>query len=251
MNEGSWSFGKICWVVSGEGHLESNGQYIPFVSGDLLYVPAEAKHCFNDKKGQPSTLAMICFEQEELPPFFKATLDFFINRFTDFRISKVDDPWRRNFCLDHFRKLMIDQERKDFGYQDLIMSRFVEFLVFANRLALQESDTNNQSYRQRMLEGMMSYLQENFHREISLDDCAERCNMSSRSLSRHFKKETGKTIVQYITELRIDYACQLIRETRQITFSALDAGFNDISFFYRIFKRYKGMTPKEYMKLHS
>ena len=83
--------------------------------------------------------------------------------------------------------------------------------------------------------------------DLSVDELAEMCNMSSRSLSRHFKEVTDKTIVQKITDLRIAYACERMKETRQITFSAFDAGFNDISFFYRVFKKYKGMTPKEFI----
>jgi YesN/AraC family two-component response regulator len=76
---------------------------------------------------------------------------------------------------------------------------------------------------------------------------AERQGISLGYLSTIFKKETGKTISEYIREKRIKHAAHLLKTTHlQIQTVALHCGIMDVQYFSKIFKRETGKTPKEY-----
>jgi AraC-like DNA-binding protein len=82
---------------------------------------------------------------------------------------------------------------------------------------------------------------------LSLSVIAKAQNISPGYLSAIFKKETGKTITEYIAERRINHATHLLATTHlQIQTIALHCGIMDVQYFSKIFKRITGMTPKEY-----
>ena len=71
--------------------------------------------------------------------------------------------------------------------------------------------------------------------------------MSPGAFSRFFKTRTGKTLPQYVNELRIGRACsRLAEEDVKITDLALDCGFGNLANFNRQFQRVTGMTPRAY-----
>lgn len=83
--------------------------------------------------------------------------------------------------------------------------------------------------------------------DLSLRQLAEMQNISPSYLSSLFKKETGKTITEYVNEKRINLAAQLLSSTKlQIQTIAIHCGIPDSNYFSKIFKKYTGSTPKEY-----
>lgn len=85
--------------------------------------------------------------------------------------------------------------------------------------------------------------------DLSLVSLAQQQNISPGYLSTVFKKETGKTITEYIISERIHLAMHLLQTTRlQIQTVALHCGIVDVQYFSKIFKKHVGMTPKEYRK---
>ncbi len=82
---------------------------------------------------------------------------------------------------------------------------------------------------------------------LTLSTLAKTQNISSGYLSTIFKKETGKTLTEYIIEKRIDYAMRLLSTTRlQVQTVALHCGIMDVQYFSKIFKKKTGKTPKEF-----
>ena len=83
--------------------------------------------------------------------------------------------------------------------------------------------------------------------DLTLSSLAEAQGVSSGYLATVFKKETAKTISEYVRERRIKHAAHLLRTTSlQIQTVALHCGILDLQYFSKIFKRECGMTPKEY-----
>lgn len=83
--------------------------------------------------------------------------------------------------------------------------------------------------------------------ELSLGSLAEKQSISSGYLATVFKKETGKTVSEYIRERRISYALHLLNTTNlQIQTIAMHCGIMDVQYFSKIFKKQVGKTPKEY-----
>lgn len=94
---------------------------------------------------------------------------------------------------------------------------------------------------------VFQYILKNYKNEIYIEEIASKLNMSVGSFSRYFKHHTRKTFSNYVTEIRISQACQLlIEDHHSVSEIAYLIGFENQSNFYRHFKRYTGVTPKEY-----
>ncbi|MCL2097871.1 MAG: AraC family transcriptional regulator [Bacteroidales bacterium] len=90
---------------------------------------------------------------------------------------------------------------------------------------------------------------DNFHRDINLDETASSVNLSKEAFCRYFKQKTGKTYVQFLTEVRIGNACKLLMQNDMTVLEVCYAcGYNYPSNFYRQFKAIKKVTPLEYQK---
>lgn len=93
------------------------------------------------------------------------------------------------------------------------------------------------------------YTIEHFREPISLDTVASLTGHSAASFCRYFKTRTRKSYIQYLTEIRIAYACeQLMEGSQDVGQVCFSSGFNNLSHFHKQFRRVVGMTPGEYMK---
>ena len=91
------------------------------------------------------------------------------------------------------------------------------------------------------------FIQENFRRELSLDDVSKEVNVSPYYFSKLFKEEIGENFIDYLTSLRIHNAKELLRRpVLSIREAGLQSGYADPNYFSRIFKKQTGMTPREY-----
>ena len=91
----------------------------------------------------------------------------------------------------------------------------------------------------------------NLSNDLSLSRLAKELNVNSSYLSTLFKKETGKTVTDYIAHRRIGQARHLLDTTRlQVQTVGQHCGFEDVHYFSKVFKRLTGMTPKQY-RTHS
>jgi AraC-like DNA-binding protein len=108
--------------------------------------------------------------------------------------------------------------------------------------------TNNQlRYHSRRIDRAFEFMNKNFDKTISLSEISKLSNMSDVSFSRFFRKKTGNTFVDSLTEIRLGHASRiLIESSKSIAEVAYHSGFNNISNFNRIFKKKKGCTPREF-----
>ncbi|MNI31605.1 HTH-type transcriptional activator Btr [compost metagenome] len=96
---------------------------------------------------------------------------------------------------------------------------------------------------------VVDYINKHLTEEIYLDELAAKLKMSSGYLSSYFKGKTGKNIIDYINETRIMKATSFLADNRlKIHDAAMAAGFQNITSFNRMFKKYTGLTPSEYRK---
>ena len=122
-------------------------------------------------------------------------------------------------------------------------SRILATSTFANR------DDSSDS---RRIQKVIDYLHENYQKEIHLADVAGHVHMSEVSFSRFMKKRTGKNYIEYLNDLRLGIASRhLIDTTKTVAEISYECGFNNLSNFNRIFKKRKGVTPKEFRESYT
>ena len=91
------------------------------------------------------------------------------------------------------------------------------------------------------------YIEKHSGEELSLTKVAKVVNMNANHLSENFKQVTGMNFVEYVARTRFANTCDLLRNSKlRISEIAFAAGFQSLSQFNRIFKRFSGKSPTEY-----
>ena len=99
----------------------------------------------------------------------------------------------------------------------------------------------------RRMHDIVTYINEHYMQDLSLDKLSVRFFLSREHISRRFKQEKGMTLSNYVAQLRIDHAKRCLYETDEKIYSiALALGYQDENYFSKLFKKNVGMTPVEY-----
>lgn len=136
------------------------------------------------------------------------------------------------------------------------LERFIKVLVILKDLALSEEynvlnasefqiEVIPQDYAR--LQVIFNFVRENFRRQISLDEVAEKASLTAPSFARYFKKVTGKTFTNFVNQYRLLHASKLLTESEMsIMDVCFESGFNNFSHFNKLFRNYSGKTPSAY-----
>ena len=91
---------------------------------------------------------------------------------------------------------------------------------------------------------ILEYINNNYYEEIELKDCAEKYHTSSSYIARMFKKYCNSSFITYLNDVRIKKALELLKDTdlsiKEVSFKV---GYNNLNYFYKIFKKNTGVTP--------
>ncbi|MBR1467527.1 MAG: helix-turn-helix domain-containing protein [Bacteroidaceae bacterium] len=102
-------------------------------------------------------------------------------------------------------------------------------------------------YESRRVRKVSNYIATHFSNDIKLATLADMVSMTPTAFSRFFKLRTGRSVSDYIIDVRLGYAARKLADsTMSIVEICYDSGFNNVSYFNRIFKRKKGLTPTEF-----
>lgn len=125
------------------------------------------------------------------------------------------------------------------GMQDLLLD------YFRRSVALQ---TARRMPRQSLVVGQVKqFIAGNYARDISVHDIGAAIFLSDNYMSQIFRQETGKTITEYLTEVRVNHAIEMLKDSRyKLGEIGSFVGYPSVSYFCRIFKRIVGCTPSEY-----
>ena len=171
-------------------------------------------------------------------------------------ISAEDSPE-----LFEIRTKLIDILAKRDGYNSVEGIRAAEILAygllhqFFGEAMLESifSDSTVESTRHsEQLKKAISHIENNYKNKITLSELADTAGLSPKYLCRVFSALTNRSPIEYLTEYRVESACRILTETNDSLLDiALSCGFGDQSYFTKIFKRYKTITPKEYRNKFS
>lgn len=115
------------------------------------------------------------------------------------------------------------------------------------RILLKDISVTHQSSFNPLIENIKNYIKANLESNIKLSRIAETFQYNEQYMGRIFKKETKRSISRYLNEQRIEYAEKLLRETnKSIIDIALTTGFNNVTYFNRVFKKITGTTPQQF-----
>lgn len=255
-------FIEIVYVISGEGkHIVGGNQY-EIACGDLFIINHDVPHGFiplEHGKNEP-----VVYNCVFMPKFLDSSLFssaqfqdivssfLFRSLFPDSRMPLPDlNLHGADFFEigDLFNKMYVEYKAAQKGYCDIIRAYLIELIVKIFRYMETSGRKESTQKNKELVKKAMSYMKQNYNTDIRLEDVAMKSFLSKNYFSRLFKEITGINFSDYIQKIRIDEACNLLKTTdMKVADIAFQTGFNDIKFFYDVFKKIIGVTPGDYRK---
>ncbi|MBS6398266.1 MAG: helix-turn-helix transcriptional regulator [Clostridiales bacterium] len=163
--------------------------------------------------------------------------------------ASIADPSAQAYilsCLKQITRLYHSLPRCSLLSIKLLLLQVLETLFIQDAL-----EENVQAEKERSsidrLKHVIDYIKENLSQTIALEQLSSLAHMSPTYFCHYFKRQTGKTPVQFINEHRIQHAAKLLTETEQsVSEIALACGFDNFSYFTRKFREYQHVTPRQY-----
>ena len=163
------------------------------------------------------------------------------------------------FPMDSIMKVYARLER--LAHDDGGFHSVLAFLEVLYELSLSEgarelsssafSRAENRSESRRVAK-VQQYIAQHFHEEVRLETLADLVGMTPVAFSRFFHQRTGRTLSDYIIEIRLGAAARmLVDSTKMVAEICYDCGFNTLSNFNRLFRKRKGCSPTEFREKYQ
>lgn len=233
----SHSFCEIMLVEAGAGEVTVDGVRYPIKKGDIVIYNPDAVH---GERTEEEGLAVAFFgirnfNVESLPP------DHLIAAGASPVLHTGEEEERFSF---YFSSLVSEVATAE-PYGEM-MAKYLARLILIGILRLADI-SESKFVSSAVFARIYHYLGKNFAEIESMDAVCEALHVSKYYLSHVFKRHTGTSPMQYVTERRIAYAKQLLSETVLSAGEIADAcGYRDRAVFFKAFKRETGQTPGEY-----
>ncbi|MGB8451961.1 MAG: AraC family transcriptional regulator [Anaerocolumna sp.] len=261
-------FIEISYVASGSGiHILGDKEY-EVCKGDLFLINYHIPHEFRSVDS-PAALPVKVYNCVFKPDFidvnlidYKAFSD--VIHYLSFRSifslesDNIDDLkilGGENSALEAiFKKMLEEFTKQEDGYIELLRVYLMELLIkiFRSMKTSYRNENNTMSHHAKLIGQSIQYLKTNYAVSPKLTDLASRSFLSPTYFCKLFKDYTGTTISEYVQNLRIEEACNLLKSTdNKIIVIAEKIGYKDIKHFNEVFKKLTGMTPSVYKKLHG
>ncbi len=137
------------------------------------------------------------------------------------------------------------------GYEFITQGLLYQLIgvILAEHLYQENQKEPDGTGRLSSIKNVLAHISENYNCNISLSELARIAGMNPKYFCRYFRSMTGRTPIDYLNYYRIECACEML-STRNISIkeTAISCGFNDESYFIKTFQKYKGITPKQFVK---
>jgi AraC-like DNA-binding protein len=245
---------QLVYVVSGSGVRVIGHSIERFETGDLTFIGANVPHVWYSEYEAGQTKSS---EAISLALYIDSEL------ICDRLGALVDTREVRQFLTESQRGLKIvgDKqtvisdvlqqmvEQKDISLLASFLRIFACLLDPTDLVYLNTPDPISSYAAQPpgRIPKLMHYIHQNFKEEISLTKAAEVSGLQLHAFCRYFKSLTNRTFSEFLNDVRIGYACELLHQSElSITQIALECGYNNISYFNRCFRKANQMSPKDF-----
>jgi len=254
------TFVEIVYIISGRAKhtLEDNTYWVQ--KGDVVVINPNEAHAFLEDKTCGETF--LAYDLMFTPEFidrqclqgddFSALADsfLFLSLFPEeqaFSSKLYLIPQCSYDLYAMFDKVYFEYNRKDVGYLNLIRIYVAEIIILLLRRIHELEESTLTANQKTLVREIMEYIQNNYNIPIRTSEIASNLFFNRNYVSKLFKKETGRSIHEFVREIRMQEACRLLATTRMpVADIARACGFLDLKTFYQFFKKYTGITPKGY-----
>lgn len=234
---------ELVYVTKGRFSLVLDGKEILLSAGQICFIGAGVLH-----GGEPEDCEYECL-------VFNSIAILGQNSTPREYIARVEGALPSGKCFfdvdadgigDCVHRIFDGARSEDEGHELRIISGLYDFYAFAFEVSKKYGEVYDpQNLRQ--VKTAIEYIEASYQHCITLDELARVTGLSPKYFCRYFKSLTHRTPIDYLNFFRVEKACMLLDGgNASVTDVAYKCGFNDVSYFVRTFKKYKGRPPKQY-----
>lgn len=240
---------EIMQLFSGTAEITIGAETFLGSAGDIFIINQEELHRIvsNDPTLSYGTfifpLESLSFAandnaQAYLEPLIRNTMRFPV---------RITDPEQVETISGILTQILRTIEQKEIGYELAIkvyLLQLISELIRRRQLITVQQSPSQKSER---LKQILEYIRKNYAAQLTITAMADAFHMSEKYFSRYFRGATGQNFTAYLNTVRIEQACTLLRETdRTVLEIAFECGYENVSYFNRVFRSQMGVSPLRY-----
>ncbi|ADO84028.1 AraC family transcriptional regulator [Ilyobacter polytropus] len=237
----TFNFPRFCTIVDGEIKVTlENGKILIYNRDNFLLLPSDSNVHMDITKNTKA----LAFE-------FSNNLIETVLKKTDILKSSRKSLEHKNYMLGSKRNEIAEDiwnlfvtSREKNNNKKFLIDLYVQKLVYD---LIQDESTHDLLYPNdsHPVSKSIKFIDENITNNISVKELSESLYMSESNFSHMFKKNTGCNPIEYIRDKKLDYSKELLK-TKSVTETSYDLGYDNISYFIKLFKKKYSLTPKQY-----
>ncbi|MCR2802488.1 AraC family transcriptional regulator [Paenibacillus soyae] len=248
---------EIFYCREGETLFQVDTDYFLVRAGEAVFVDGGDIHAAHSHGSEGCSFFSLVFDTNLLASANydavqeKLILPLIERQATFPRHMKRDEPHELRL-LDHIAAMMDSCYDQRQGFEGAVKGRL--FLMLAElaasgKLCSRTDSSRSESSKIERLKVVIEYIQQHYERQIRLSELAALIPMSEGHFSRFFKSMTRQSPMDYINSYRIRQAAELLRQQeRKISDIAMEVGYDNISYFIRVFRKMMNCSPSDFRK---
>lgn len=239
---------ELILITQGYGTLML-GDYIgEYKEGDIFFIAGNLPHWF--RKQQPKMVASVLvvhFKNEIMGNDFLALPEL---KQIEHLLKKPDGLQLQKSLLKSVEKQMLTLEKaKGFSRMSILLQILQDIGSSKQITTLAKNFFKEEEAINPAIEKIFQYTFNHYLQTITLQDVAKISNMTIPTFCRFFKRNVKKTYFDFLKEIRIGHACDLLQNSnKQIMEICFESGYNSWAHFSKQFKEVKNMPPLKYRK---
>ncbi len=242
-------FLELSYILSGKGSYSINDKLYDVEAGDLLAFNPNVYHrqySFGEEKFEEIHIGIKNFHFNNLPK------DYIIDEHFSgvIRFTKTGE-----YFLKCCNEILEEQKNNELGYDLVLKSLIMKLMILLLREVSDFSDeskneccTFDSSEKSNIIHTIISFMNDNYMYDISLDRISKNMYLSPIYISKIFKEETGDSPIKYLIKIRLQKASHLLRKNKEISIKEISklVGYKDAYYFSKLFKKYYGCSPLKF-----
>ncbi len=235
---------EIIRIESGELSLTLNDSKINLKQGDAVFVPSGIIH-----GAIPTNCRYQCVVFS-----FEKIAQINMTRFREYEDALGHSDYLppvigQSELID---RLFVAMEKQYQGYEFVVQGAILQLigeLISQKKQNGVQQTFNGDSRRINKIKDVLRLIRRDYAKSLTLEMFADVAGLNYQYLCKSFKRITGRTPIDYLNYYRIECAAELLQaDELNVTDVALSCGFNDLSYFIKMFKRQKGVSPRAFKK---
>lgn len=245
---------EFLYLAKGEAVFTLDDTSYTLKSGDCLFINSGKIHS-GFSNTEITQYISVVFDIDLLTSTFDISKELFndivTGKYNILQHFTPDIP-SHSKVISELKTIIYELENANFAYELVIKSRLLSIFTIILRNSLYTKEIGNKKSisldkKYELFKKILSFIEKNCNNKIKLSDISRETNLTPQYLCTFFKNMTNISIVQYINNYKIEKAASMLKISNlTITDIALECGFDNISYFNRVFKKQFNCSPSEF-----